>query len=113
MAFAAASRRAAATMTATAHDARRVSSESARLVSMIGTRAPNTIPAASALGEKRQAFGQHVSGFEVRNHQDVRAARDRRRDFLNFSGLQADRVVECQRTVQQRTGNLTAIRHLA
>src|ERR1700761_1985154 len=41
-------RRAAATMTATAQDARRVSTESARLVRMIGTRAPSTIPAASA-----------------------------------------------------------------
>ena len=35
-------------MTATAQDARRLSSESARLVRMIGTRAPSTIPAASA-----------------------------------------------------------------
>jgi hypothetical protein len=41
-------RRAAATITATAQDARRAKSESARLVRMIGARAPSTIPAASA-----------------------------------------------------------------
>src|SRR5271166_6471545 len=41
-------RRASATRLATAQDARRVSTESARLVRMIGTRAPSTMPAASA-----------------------------------------------------------------
>ena len=41
-------RRAAATSTATAQEASRVSSKSARLVRMIGTRAPSTMPAASA-----------------------------------------------------------------
>ena len=39
---------AAATIDAIAHDASRASSESARLVRMIGTRAPSTIPAVSA-----------------------------------------------------------------
>ncbi len=44
-----AARASSATMsTATAHDARRAISESARLVRMIGTRAPTTMPAASA-----------------------------------------------------------------
>src|SRR5215472_4692068 len=41
-------RRAAATSTATAHEASLVTNESARLVKIIGTRAPKTIPAASA-----------------------------------------------------------------
>jgi len=41
-------RRAAASITATAQEARRVTRESARLVKMIGTRAPSTMPAASA-----------------------------------------------------------------
>ena len=43
-------------MTATAHDARRVSSESARLVRMIGTRAPSTMPAASAFARNDRLF---------------------------------------------------------
>src|SRR5262249_55423140 len=47
MAAAGLARRAAATIKATAHDARRTSSESARLVRMMGTRAPSTMPAAS------------------------------------------------------------------
>src|SRR6478672_12933459 len=41
-------RRASATRLATAQDARRVITESARLVRMIGTRAPRTTPAAAA-----------------------------------------------------------------
>src|SRR5271167_727481 len=45
----AALRLAATIITATAQDARRLVSESARLVRIIGTRAPSTIPAASAL----------------------------------------------------------------
>src|SRR6516165_6996702 len=45
-------RRASATRLATAQEARRVSTESALLVRMIGTRAPSTIPAASALARK-------------------------------------------------------------
>src|SRR5580704_10556641 len=52
MAAAALARRAAATSTATAQEASRVSSESARLVRMMGTRAPSTIPAASAPARK-------------------------------------------------------------
>ena len=41
------------TSAATAHEASRVSTESARLVRMIGTRAPSTMPAASALRQMR------------------------------------------------------------
>src|SRR5208283_5491666 len=49
-------RRAAASITATAHDASRDGSESARLVSMIGTRAPSTMPAASAWARNDRLF---------------------------------------------------------
>src|SRR5271167_1766768 len=45
-------RRASATRLATAQDARRLTTESARLVRMIGTRAPRTMPAASAPARK-------------------------------------------------------------
>src|ERR1700712_3443087 len=51
-AIAIAVRRTFATNAATAHDASRVDNESARLVSMIGTRAPRTMPAASAPARK-------------------------------------------------------------
>src|SRR5262249_28021005 len=55
-AFAAPPRRAEATSAATAHDARRVVTESARLVSMTGTRAPSTTPAASAPARNDRLF---------------------------------------------------------
>src|SRR5258708_31117163 len=45
-------RRASATRLATAQDASRVTTESARLVRIIGTRAPSTTPAASAPARK-------------------------------------------------------------
>src|SRR3954470_2826824 len=49
-------RRAAANITATAQEARRVSNESARLVRMTGTRAPRTMPAASAFARNDRLF---------------------------------------------------------
>src|SRR5207237_8228344 len=52
IAAAALRRRASATRLATAQDASRVTTASARLVRMIGTRAPRTIPAASAPARK-------------------------------------------------------------
>ena len=45
-----------ATSTATAHEASRVVTESARLVRMIGTRAPSTMPAASASARNERLF---------------------------------------------------------
>src|SRR5215469_3535750 len=47
-------RRASATRLATAQDARRVMTLSARLVRMIGTRAPRTMPAAAAQARKER-----------------------------------------------------------
>ena len=44
-----------------AHDANLVIKESARLVRMVGTRAPSTMPAASASGMKDRLFCQHVA----------------------------------------------------
>ena len=109
----AAFRRAAATMTATAQDARRLSSESARLVRMIGTRAPSTIPAASAPGEERQALGEHIASFEVGNDEHVRTSGDGGYDLLDRRRLRTDRVVERERPIEQRPGYLTALRHFA
>src|SRR5262249_564386 len=54
--MAAARRRASAYSTATAHDAIRLRTESAREVRMMGTRAPSTRPAASALERKTRFF---------------------------------------------------------
>jgi len=42
-----------------------------RLVRMIGTRAPTHDASCIGTGEKRQALGQHVPGFEVGHYQHV------------------------------------------
>ena len=56
----------------------RARTESAREVRMIGTRAPSTIPAASALARKIEVLGEHVAGFEIGHDEDLGAAGDRR-----------------------------------
>ena len=110
---AAALRRASAKSTATAQEAMRARTESAREVRMIGTRAPSTIPAAVGLGEERQVLCQHVAGFEVGHDQDLRTARNRRLDTLDLRRLRVDRVVESERTIENATGDLAALGHLA
>ena len=87
-------RRALATSTATPHDASLVITESARLVRMIGTRAPSTMPAASAPARNDRPFRQHAAGLEVRYHQHVRTACDRRVDLLDLYRLEVNRVIE-------------------
>ena len=95
-------RRAAATSTATAHEASRVSSESARLVRMIGhTRAQHDAGGIGA-GQERQALGQHVAGLEIGHDQHVGPAGDRRDDVLDRRRLRADGIVERQRAIEQR-----------
>ena len=106
-------RRDAATRTATAQEARRVSAASARLVRMIGTRAPSTIPAASAPLRNDMLFASMLPGFKVRHDQHVGAAGDRRDNLLDRRGLGTDRIVERQRAVEQAAGDLPAVRHLA
>ena len=55
---------------------------SARLVRMIGTRAPSTTPAASAPDRKVELLGQHVAGLEIGHDEDVRPPGHRRDDAL-------------------------------
>ena len=80
---------------------------------MIGTRAPSTIPGGVRIGEERQALGEHVAGFEVRNDEHVRASGDRGYDLLDRRRLRADRIVERERPVEKRPRDLTPVRHLA
>ena len=79
MAAAASARRAATRSCATAQEASRAISSSARLVRMIGTFAPSTMPARVRVGEERQALRQHVAGFQVGHDQHVGATGDGRR----------------------------------
>ncbi len=87
---------------ATAQDAMRVRTLSAREVNMTGTRAPSTMPAASASGKERQVLGEHVAGFEIGHDQDLGLARDRRLDALDARRLGTDRVVEGERAIEHR-----------
>ena len=113
MAAAALARRAAATSTPTAQEASRVSSESARLVRMIGHARAEHDAGGVGAGQERQALGQHVAGLEVGHDQHVGPAGDRRDDVLDRGGLEADGVVEGQRAVEDGAGDLAAIGHLA
>src|SRR6476646_3945355 len=86
---------------ATAQEAMRVRTWSAREVKMIGMR------------EEGQVLGQHVAGLEIGYHKDLRLTGDLRFDALDACRLGADRVVESKRTIEIAAGDLAAIRHLA
>ena len=80
----------------------RARAESARDVRTIGTRAPSTMPAASALAKIGEILRQHVAGFEIGHDQDLRAAGDLGLDPLDPRRLRIDGVVERERPVEQR-----------
>ncbi|CPM93354.1 Uncharacterised protein [Bordetella pertussis] len=65
------------------------------------------------VGQEAEVLGQHVAGFQVRHHQDLRAAGHRRDDALDLRGLGADGVVQRQRAVQYAALDLAAVGHLA
>ena len=73
---------------------------SAREVSMTGTRAPSTMPAASALREKGQVLGEHVAGFEIRHDQNLARPATGRLDAFDARRFRADGVVEGERTIE-------------
>ena len=98
---------------ATAHEAMRVRKLSARDVNMTGTRAPSTMPAASALEMKCQILREHVAGFEVGHDQYLRLSCDRRLDALDARRLGTDGVVKGEGAIELAAGDLSAICHLA
>src|SRR5215813_15309349 len=64
-------------------------------------------------GEVLELLGDHVSGLEIRHEQDVRLSSDRRNDLLGLRGFLADRIVESEWAVENASGDLSAVRHLA
>ena len=80
---------------------------------MIGTRAPSTMPAASALARNVKVLGQHVAGLEIGHDQDLRSARDFGLDALDPRRFGIDGVVEGKRPVEDAAGDLSAVCHLA
>ncbi|MNQ99874.1 hypothetical protein D3C85_1156260 [compost metagenome] len=64
-------------------------------------------------GEERQALGEHVAGLQIGHHQYVGAPGHWRVDPLDLRRLQADRIVQGQRAVEDGAGDLPAVGHLA
>src|SRR6516162_6112912 len=65
------------------------------------------------LRQEDQVFCQHVAGFEVRHDQDLCFAGDRRLNALNSCRFRTYRIIERQRAVDNRIGNLFAVGHFA
>ncbi len=86
---------------------------SARLVRMIGTRAPEHDARHFGVGQIDELLGEHVAGLEVRNDENVGLAGDRGHDALGPRGLDRHRIVEAERAVEDAAGDLAAIGHLA
>ena len=91
----------------------RARTESAREVRTIGTRAPSTMPAASALTEECEILGEHVAGLEIGHDEDLRAPGDCGFDALDLRRLGIDGIVEGKRPVEDAAGDLPAVGHLA
>ena len=102
-----------ATSAATAQDARRVITESARLVRMIGTRAPSTMPAASAPARNDRLLASMLPASRSGTTSTLARPATGESIFLILRGLEADRVVERERAVEDAAGDLAAVGHLA
>src|SRR5512135_3678239 len=64
-------------------------------------------------GQVDELLGQDVARLEVGHEQDVGLPGHRRRDLLGPGGLEADRVVEGQRAIENSPGDLPPVGHLA
>ena len=101
------------TSEATAQEASRVDLESARLVRMIGTRAPSTMPAASASARKVRLLASMLPASRSGTTSTLARPGHRRLDLLDLRGAEIDGVVERQRAVEDAAGDLAAVGHLA
>ena len=99
--------------TATAQEAMRVRTESAREVRMIGTRAPSTMPAASAFDRKIRFFASMLPASRSGTTRICARPATVGLDALDPRGFRIDRVVEGKRAVEDAAGDLAAVRHLA
>ena len=79
---------------------------------MIGTSAPSTIPAASACAKTTGSWPA-CCPLQDLEPQDIGSASDRRDNLLERCRLGADRIVQCERAIQQGADDLSAISHFA
>ena len=80
---------------------------------MIGTRAPSTMPAASALARKVRFLASMLPASRSGTTRICARPGDLGLDALDPRGLRVDRVVEGERPVEQAAGDLAAVGHLA
>src|SRR6185437_8400309 len=55
----------------------------------------------------------HIAGFEIRHQKNIRIACDGGSDMFYRGGVTADRIVECEWSIEDRPGDLVAFGHLA
>ena len=91
----------------------RVRTESAREVRMIGTRAPSTMPAASALARNVRFLASMLPASRSGTTRICAWPATAEVMPLIRAGLRIDRIVEGERSIEQAAGDLAAFRHLA
>ena len=80
---------------------------------MIGTRAPRTRPALSALARKLSCLASMLPASRSGRQQNVGIAGDRGANSFGLGGLLADGVVKGERAVENAARDLPAVGHLA
>jgi hypothetical protein len=70
-------------------------------------------PRAIGIAHESELLGENVAGGEIGNDDDVGIAGDHRVDLLDACRFLADRVVEGQRAIEDGTGDLATVGHLA
>ena len=79
---------------------------------MMGTRAPSTMPAASAFARKIKFFASMLPASRS-GTTSIWASCHLGPDALHLHGVRINRVVKCERAVKQAADDLAALSHLA
>ena len=65
------------------------------------------------VGQEGEALGKHVPSLQIGHNKHVGSPRDGRVDLLDRCRFRADRIVERQRPIERRSGDLATVCHLA
>ena len=103
----------AATSAATAHEASRVITESARLVRMIGTRAPSTMPAASAPARNDRLLASMLPASRSGTTSTLARPATGESIFLICAASRLIALSSASGPSRMRAGDLAAVGHLA
>ena len=74
---------------------------------------PEYDASSQGVGQIFELFGDHVTGFQVGNHQDFGVAGNGRLDAFGFCGDDGDGVVERQGAIEDATLDLPTVSHFA